>query len=189
MEIMTPRQSRSGGRRADTGSTPRLFRLGRRGHAITQLPIRTVAMERSLQRLVERHLVYLLDVDFVASEHPLGVRHEGRIDTLGLDRHGAPVVIEYKRALSTNLISQGLFYLDWLDEHRGEFHLLVHDRLGPSAAATIKWGWPRLICVAAAFHRYDLRAVRQIQRRIELVRYLWFGDDLLLLAKITVHAP
>jgi hypothetical protein len=146
-------------------------------------------MERSLQRLMERHLVSLLDVRFVASEYPIGARHEGRIDTLGIDRHGAPVVIEYKRMRSVNLMSQGLFYLDWLDEHRGEFRLLVQDRLGARLAATITWDGPRLICVAASFHRYDLRAVRQIQRRIELVRYLWFGDDLLFLAKVAVLSP
>jgi hypothetical protein len=78
-----------------------------------------------------------------------------------------------------------LFYLDWLDEHLAEFRLLVQDGLGPGAAATVRWDDPRLICIAADFHRYDLRAVRQIKRRIELVRYDWFGDDLLLLARVT----
>jgi hypothetical protein len=93
------------------------------------------------------------------------------------------VVIEYKRMRSANLISQGLYYLDWLDEHRGEFRMLVHDRIGPRAATAIRWDASRLICVASEFHRYDLRAVRQIKRRIELVRYQWFGDDLMFLAK------
>ena len=93
------------------------------------------------------------------------------------------MVIEYKRGLSANLINQGLFYLDCLDEHRGEFRMLVHDRIGPIAAAAIRWAEPRLICVAPEFHRYDLRAVRQIKQRIDLVRYQWFGDDLLFLAK------
>lgn len=177
------------GRLTGEGHVPRLFRLRRRGHAIIEFPIRTIAMERTLQHLMERHLVPLLNVRFLASEYPIGARHEGRIDTLGIDRHGSPVVIEYKRGLSVNLISQGLFYLDWLYEHRGEFCLLVQDRLGAETAATVKWESLRLICVAAEFHRYDLRAVRQIQRRIELVRYLWFGDDLLLLAKVTAHLP
>lgn len=165
-------------------STPRLFRLRRHGHAITELSTRTDANERSLQRLVERHLLQLLGVDFVASEYAIGGRHGGRIDTLGIDGHGGAVVIEYKRTRSVNLISQGLFYLDWLNEHRGEFFLLVHERLGAPKASTIRSGEPRLICVAAAFHRYDLRAVRQINRHIELVRYQWFGDDLLFLEKL-----
>jgi hypothetical protein len=186
METMTRHRSRSS-RQTCEGHAPRLFRLRRRGHAIIELPAHTVAIERSLQRLMERHLLQPLDVQFVASEYPIGTRHDGRIDTLGIDRHGSPVVIEYKRGLSSNLISQGLFYLDWLDEHRGEFRLLVHERLGESMAASIAWSAPRLICVAAEFHRYDLRAVRQIQRHIELIRYLRFGEHLLLLAKLTVQ--
>jgi hypothetical protein len=184
MRIMTPHQYRPL-RRAGKETAPRLFRLRHRGHAIIEVPKGTVAMERSLQRLMEHHLVQLLDIQFVASEYPIGARHEGRIDTLGLDRHGAPVVIEYKRTLSVNLISQGLFYLDWLDEHRGDFRLLVHDRLGSGIGESINWECPRLICVAAEHHRYDLRAVRQIPRRVELIRYVWFGDDLLLLAKLS----
>lgn len=183
MGTMTLEQSHF--RRNAEGSAPRLFHLRRRGHAIFELPPRTVAVERSLQRLMELNLVDILDLQFVASEYPIGERHEGRIDTLGIDRYGAPVVVEYKRTLSAKLISQGLFYLDWLDEHRGEFRWLVHERLGASVAATIRWDGPRLIDVAADFHRYDVRAVKQIPRRIDPVRYLWFGDDLLFLAKVS----
>jgi RecB family endonuclease NucS len=183
---MTPHKSRPG-RRASGGSAFRLFCLRRRGHAISEIPTHTVGLERSLQRLMERHLLHLLDVHFIKTEYPIGSQHEGRIDTLGLDWHGAPVVVEYKRALSVNLISQGLFSLDWLDEHRGKFRLLVQERLGEATAATIQWAGLRLICIAADFHRYDVRAVRQIQRRIELVRYLWFGEDLLVLTKVAMQ--
>jgi hypothetical protein len=175
-------------RRAYEEHGSRLFRLRRRGHAIIELPTYTAANEKTLQHLMERHLDRLLGVRLLASECAIGRRCEGRIDTLGIDEGGAPVVIEYKRTRSANLISQGLFYLDWLNEHRAEFRLQVHDRIGPSAATAIKWGEPRLICVASDFHRYDLRAVRQIKRRIELVRYQWYGDDLLLLAKIAGYS-
>jgi hypothetical protein len=186
MVVMNPKRSGSG-RQSREESDPRLFRLRRRGHTLKEIPTHTVAMERSLQRLMERHLLQLLDVHFVASEHPIGAKQTGRIDTLGLDMRGAPVVIEYKRTLSVNLISQGLYYLDWLQEHRAEFRMLVQDRLGVSMAGSVQWGEPRVICVASDFHRYDVRAVRQIGRRIELVRYFWFGEDLLFLAKIAIR--
>lgn len=165
-------------------STPRLFRVRRRPDTITEFPTRTVATERTLQRLMERHLLQLLGVNFVASEYSIGSRHAGRIDTLGLDHQESPVVIEYKRGLAVNQISQGLYYLDWLDDHRGEFYLLAREQLGTSLAQAIRWERVRLICVAAAFHRYDLRAVRQVHRRIELIRYCWFGDDLLSLTTV-----
>jgi RecB family endonuclease NucS len=46
-----------------------------------------------------------------------GKTHRGRIDSLGLDENGCPVIIESKRKLNENVINQGLFYLDWLLDH------------------------------------------------------------------------
>jgi hypothetical protein len=49
----------------------------------------------------------LLGVRFLASEFVTS--NGGRIDTLGLDENGCPVVIlEYKRASNENVINQGL---------------------------------------------------------------------------------
>ncbi|MGW0710202.1 DUF5655 domain-containing protein [Streptomyces sp. NPDC002643] len=93
----------------------------------------------------------------------------------------APAVgkIEYKRGTDAGLINQGLFYLSWLMDHRAEFGYLVRDRLGATAAAQVLWSAPRLICVAGDFTRYDVHAVREHRRSIDLVRYRLFGSDLL----------
>ncbi len=109
-----------------------------------------------------------------------GKTHGSSIDTLGLDENGCPVIIEYKRALNENVINQGLFYLDWLLDHKGEFTLLVLKRLGQQAADSIEWSSPRLMCLAGDFTRYDEHAVQQINRNIELIRYRRYGDSLLL---------
>jgi hypothetical protein len=42
-----------------------------------------------------------------------------------LDENGSPVVVEYKRTLNENVITQGLFYIDWLLDYKAEFILLV----------------------------------------------------------------
>lgn len=84
-----------------------------------------------------------------------------------------------------NVINQGLFYLDWLMDHKGEFQILVASRLGAAAAESIDWSAPRLICVANDFTRYDEYAVRQIDRNVELVRYRDFGPDLLAIELVT----
>lgn len=143
-----------------------------------------VALEKSLQTLMEQNLDALLGVTFLASEYATGPKHGGRIDTLGLDENGCPVIIEYKRATNENVINQGLFYLDWLLDHRAEFQLLVQNRLGPEAAEKIDWSAPRLLCIAGGFSRYDEHAVKQMNRNIELIRYKRFGEDLLLLELI-----
>jgi predicted transport protein len=129
----------------------------------------------------------------VATEYVTGRVHGGRIDTLGLDDNNCPVIIEYKRALNENVISQGLYYLDWLMDHQGEFTLQVQRRLGPEWAEQIDWSGPRLLCIAGDFTRYDEYAVLQIPRNIELLRYRRYGGDLLLLelvrASTTVPNP
>lgn len=138
-------------------------------------------MERSLQTLLEANLEAMLGVRFVASEHSTGPVHGGRIDTLGLDENGSPVIIEYKRATNENVINQGLFYLDWLVDHRGDFQVLVQEQLGVKAASSIDWAMPRLICIAGDFRRYDEHAVAQIDRNIELYRYRSYDEGYFLL--------
>src|SRR3954453_19725676 len=177
-----PQGDRLGG---DQVSDIKLFRLGPDG--ITELPGEAVQVEKSLQTLFERNLDALLGVRFLASEHSTGPVHGGRIDTLGLDEDGSPVIIEYKRAVNENVINQGPLYLDWLLDHRGDFELLVQKRLGAEAAERIDWAGPRLLCIAGDFTRYDEYAVKQIARTIELLRYRRFGDDLLMIE--LVHAP
>jgi len=151
------------------------------GGSVHEIEGRSVALEKSLQTLIEKHLETFLGVRFLASEHPTGKTHGGRIDTLGIDENGCPVIIEYKRALNENVINQGLFYLDWLMDHQADFRWLVLERLGKEAADAIEWGSPRLVCIAGDFTKYDEHAVQQINRNIELLRYRRFGDELLLL--------
>ena len=102
-----------------------------------------------------------------------------------MDENFSPTIIEYKRASNENVINQGLFYLDWLMDHRREFEWLVMERYGKDEAAKVEWSAPRLICIAGDFTRYDEHAVNQISRNIELIRYHRFADDLLLLDLVT----
>lgn len=151
--------------------------------AMCELESSSAPLEKGLQTQFETNLETLLGVRFLASEYVTS--HGGRMDTLGVDENGYPVIIEYKRDRSENIINQGLFYLDWLMDHRGDFELLVRDRYGKQAADQIEWSAPRLICIAADFTKYDEHAVKQMGRNIELVRYRKFGDDLLLLELLT----
>ncbi|MEW9537559.1 DUF91 domain-containing protein [Agrobacterium radiobacter] len=157
------------------------------GAQVTELAGAAVQVEKSLQKLFEANLEALLGIRFLASEHSTGAVHGGRIDTLGVDEDNSPVIIEYKRSVNENVINQGLFYLDWLLDHRKEFQWLVMERLGPDVAKAVDWTAPRLLCIAGDFTRYDEHAVKQIARNIELIRYRKFGDDLLMIE--LVHAP
>lgn len=163
----------------------KLFHFG--GAEVAELPGSAMQVEKSLQVLFEANLEALLGIRFLATEHSTGPVHGGRIDTLGLDEDNSPVIIEYKRSVNENVINQGLFYLDWLLDHRREFQWMVMERLGTETANAVEWTAPRLICIAGDFTRYDEHAVKQIARNIELIRYRRFGEDLLMLE--LVHAP
>jgi predicted transport protein len=163
----------------------KLFRLA--AGQVQELAGESVQVEKSLQNIFEKSLEALVGVRFLASEYSTGPVHGGRIDTLGLDEDDCPVIIEYKRAVNENVVNQGLFYLDWLLDHRKEFQWLVMEKLGADTAKEVDWSAPRLLCIAGDFTRYDAHAVKQIARNIELLRYRRFSDDLIMLELI--HAP
>jgi predicted transport protein len=145
----------------------------------------SVKLEVELQRLIEANLEALFGVRFLATEYSTGARHRGRIDSLGIDETGSPVILEYKRHSNETVINQGLFYLDWLIDHKAEFQLLVMRKLGAEAAEEIDWRNPRVICIANSFTRYDEHAVQQMPKSIELVRYQDFEGELLALELVT----
>jgi RecB family endonuclease NucS len=113
----------------------------------------TETVEKSVQILFERNLEALLGVRFLASKFT--TTHGGRIDTLGLDENGCPVILEYKRATNENVINQGLFYLDWLMDHRKVFQWLVLEKLGKGAAEAVG-----LVGTSANLHRRRLQSLR-----------------------------
>jgi predicted transport protein len=157
----------------------KLFRIQK--DEVLEIEGRSASVEKSLQTQMEAHLEIFLGVRFLATEYSTGKTHGGRIDTLGVDENGCPVIIEYKRAMNENVINQGLFYLGWLMDHKAEFTLLVMKKFGKESSDVIEWSSPRLLCIAGDFTKYDEHAVQQINRNIELIRYRRYGDDLLLL--------
>ena len=159
----------------------KLFRTDANG--VGELRGSAVALERSLQTLIERNMEAFLGVRFLSSEFI--TTNGGRMDSLGIDENGSPVIIEYKRASNENIINQGLFYLDWLMDHRRDFEWLVLERYGAEQAKAVDWVSPRLICIAGDFTKFDAHAVNQMNRNIELVRYRRFGEELLLFEVLT----
>jgi len=166
----------------------KLFRVGQA--EVVELQGQSIAIEKTLQELLEANLETFLGVQFLASEHSTGKTHAGRIDTLGLDENSCPVIVEYKRATNENVINQGLFYLDWLLDHKAEFTLLAMKKLGPEVQNKIDWTGPRLLCVAGNYTKYDEHAVQQINRNIELLRCrLYEGFLVLELVNATTGSP
>ncbi|KEI07168.1 transporter [Clostridium sp. K25] len=145
---------------------------------VEELPATWASLERELQTLIENNMPTFFGVTFLKSEYVTS--NGGRMDSLGIDENNCPVIFEYKRASNENVINQGLFYLDWLLDHKADFELLVMKTLGKEFSDKLDWSMPRLICIAGDFTKYDEYAVKQINRNIDLIRYKKFGDELLM---------
>ncbi|AUN10867.1 DUF5655 domain-containing protein [Clostridium botulinum] len=145
---------------------------------VEELPARWALLERELQTLIEKNMPTFFGVTFLKSEYVTS--NGGRMDSLGIDENNCPVIFEYKRASNENVINQGLFYLDWLLDHKADFELLVMKTLGKEYSDKLDWSMPRLICIAGDFTKYDEYAVKQINRNIDLIRYKKFGEELLM---------
>lgn len=153
-----------------------LFKLDK--NKAVELPSETVVIERELQNIIEQNMNEFFGTTFLDSEYSID---GGRIDSLGLDENYSPVIFEYKRSSSENVINQGLFYMDWLVTHQDSFYLLVMNKLGKEIADKIDWSLPRLYCVASNFTKYDENAIKQMSRNISLFRYKKYNSDLILL--------
>lgn len=142
----------------------------------------TVTLEKELQTVIENNMTAFFGVTFLASEYR--TTDGGRMDSIGIDENHCPVIFEYKRSMKENVINQGLFYLNWLLDHKDSFKVLVIEKLGLTAANNIDWTMPRVVCIAGDFTKYDESAIKQMNRNISLIRYKNFGDDLLMFEQI-----
>lgn len=148
---------------------------------VTELVSSSVLLERELQTLIEKNMTTFFGVRFLKSEYTIT---GGRMDSIGIDENNCPVIFEYKRNSNENVINQGLFYLDWLLDHKADFKLLVMTVLGKEAADLIDWSAPCVICVAHKFNKYDIHAVDRMQVNIKLVEYRKYNNGMLLFEHI-----
>jgi len=138
--------------------------------------------EKEIQTLIENNLEVVFNCKFIETEFSTGSEHAGRIDTLALSEDNNPVIIEYKKAASSELVNQSLYYLSWIKDHKGDFQVAVENKLGKSTE--IDWNDIRVICIAPDYKKYDLHAVRMMGANIELWQYKYYNTNTLYLEEI-----
>lgn len=140
------------------------------------------SVEKELQTLIEKNLAAVFNCRFVASEFSTGALHAGRIDSLALSEDSNPVIIEYKKVESSELINQSLFYLHWIQDHKGDFEIAAQRALGNGVE--VDWSDVRVICIAPNYKKYDLHAVQVMGANIELWKYRLFKSGSLYLEEV-----
>lgn len=153
---------------------------------IINIPRKLILLEKSIQTLIEKNMEELFHMTFLSTEYSTGPVHRGRIDSLAIDENFYPVIFEYKRQKSENVVNQGLYYLDWLLDHKAEFQLLVQQVLGNGNDQKIDWSNPRVICVAPNYTKFDIHSVERIAVDIELIKFYMFENNTLMLQSINL---
>lgn len=144
------------------------------GNRLSSVEQTNFSVEKELQSLMEKNLETIFNCRFIASEFPTGSVHSGRIDTLALSEDLNPVIIEYKKVESSELINQSLYYLSWINDHRGDYEIAAQKALGNDIE--IDWSDVRVICIAPNYKKYDLHAVQVMGANIELWTYRLFKN-------------
>lgn len=139
-------------------------------------------LEKELQTLIEGNLETVFNCKFVATEFSTGAEHAGRIDSLALSEDNNPVIIEYKKEESSQLINQSLFYLSWISDHRGDFEIAAQKALGNDV--DVDWSDIRVICIAPAYKKYDIHAAKMMGANIELWQYRLYDDHHMYLEEV-----
>lgn len=148
-----------------------LFRLT--NNKVSRIAPTNVDKERQIQNIFEDNLEELLNITFLSSE--FSTSFGGRIDTLGIDKNGCPVIIEYKRGQNESVINQGLSYLRWLLDHKANFETICHTS---SINLTIDWESTRVICIAESYNKFDLDTAEILPIHIELLKYRLYDENI-----------
>ncbi len=148
-----------------------------KGKGVCRIKPTEFALEKELQNLIEQNLKTFFNCRFVASEFSTGNLHSGRIDTLAISEDNNPVIIEYKKVASSELINQSLYYLHWITDHKGDFQVAVNKAI--NEIIEIDWSEVRVICIAPEFKKYDLHAVQVMGSNIELWQYKLYENGII----------
>ncbi|NCF45240.1 MAG: hypothetical protein GWP70_10540 [Proteobacteria bacterium] len=152
------------------------------GDMLSAVEQRNFDFEKELQSLIEKNLKTVFNSRLVASEFSTGAQHAGRIDSLALSEENNPVIIEYKKVESSQLISQSLYYLSWIWDHQGDFEIAAKRRLGDGTQTD--WSDVRVICIAPNYKKYDIHAVQVMGANIELWTYRLFANNSIYLEEV-----
>lgn len=139
-------------------------------------------LEKDLQNLIEQNLETFFNCRFVATEFSTGSVHSGRIDSLAISEDNNPVIIEYKKVASSDLINQSLFYLHWITDHKGDFQVAVNKSI--KEKIEVDWSDIRVICIAPEFKKYDLHAVQVMGANIELWQYKIYENGIISIEEV-----
>lgn len=145
-----------------------------------------VEKEKTLPAIMGSNIYYMLDLH---SLEPGYSDIGDRVDTLAVDKAGAPVIILYKLSKYENVINRALPHLKWLRAQKAEFfEMLVRKKLGKELTKTfsINLNDSRVICIAGSYSKFEVETVDVMRLKIQLLLYREYEDDLFTLEPLRI---
>jgi len=149
------------------------FRI--KGKKFKELKSQTFKTELELQTMVDNNLKEIWGLEFIRREFG----GQGlSIDTIAYDpQTKGPVLIEYKKSEHNSVIDQGMAYLRWLLDHKGDYQVELEEKVGKR---DIDWSQTRVLFVAASFHVHQVHALGFKGLPLELWQYELCGDTFII---------
>ncbi len=142
---------------------------------VKKIPSTEIKLEKYIQNVFEKNLSKILNITFLASEYQTT---NGRIDTLGIEGDGTPVIIEYKKKQDSSIINQAISYLRWLKDHKADFEALVQQ--AKVDIKEIDWSAPKIICIAKSYNKFDRDTADEVSHiKIELLEFVIYKNNIL----------
>ena len=134
-------------------------------------------LEREIQRLIEKNLDVLLNLDFIKSEFS---HNNFRIDTLAFDNESKSfVIIEYKRDKTFSVIDQGYAYLSLMLNNKADFILEYNESKSESLKRNdVDWSQSKVIFISPNFTSYQREAINFKDLPIELWEIKKFENNI-----------
>lgn len=140
-------------------------------------------LEKDIQKIVEKNMALLLDIEFVTTEFELSGL---RIDSLGFDKESNSfVIVEYKKDRNFSVIDQGFAYLSLLLHNKAEFILKYNESKNALLKRdSVDWSQSRVIFISTLFTTYQRKAIEFKDLPIELIEIEKYSNNTLLFNKI-----
>lgn len=142
-----------------------------------------LSKERQIQEIFENNLYSLLGVHLLKPESSISSGNRKRVDSLGIDDEGCPVIIEYKSIITKDVVSQVIEYHDLLSKNQDSFWRRVVEQRGKKYAERINWSRVKMICVAPDFSDRDLNLARAWRKDnindLQLIRFRLFDGGII----------
>ncbi len=122
------------------------------------LSFKNFNLEKDIQKLIEKNLTELFNLQFVKSE--LTIKNF-RIDTLGFDKENKSfVIIEYKKGSNYSVVDQGYTYMSLLLNNKSDFILEYNEICGGNLKRDdIDWTQSKVIFISPQFTEYQKQSI------------------------------